>query len=151
MAAEYNMKNTFLTVLVSFAVVIATSHLSFAQINPASVPKSSPALSKKQKKIKTKVEKIGIGGKITVITLRKKKFYGKVTSTSNDGFEIRDVDTKNTHPFEYINLLKVNYGDGEKNVFTGKRANPQKGWLYGLAVIGTLVVITVVTVTNKDF
>ncbi len=143
------MKHSFLTILASFALLISTNHLCFSQNNPAnSSPKKQAAANEKLKK---KVEKIGIGGKITVIKLDGQKFYGSVSSIEADGFQILEIDLKQTVGFKYTELKKINKGDGEKNLITGKRANPQKGWLYGLAVFGTLFVILGIALSDKDF
>lgn len=89
--------------------------------------------------------------KLRSSNLNGQKFYGSVNNIEADGFEIVEVDSKQTAGFKYIELKKINKGDGEKNLITGKRANPQKGWLYGAAIFGTLLVILAIGLSDKDF
>ena len=58
---------------------------------------------------------------------------------------------KTTIDFKYAEISKIKTGDGEKNLITGKRVNPKKGWLYGLAIFGTLFVIIGIALSDKDF
>ncbi len=145
------MKNIFFATLTIFALIFSSNYLCFAQINPTNPSQTTKIKKTKLEKIKEKVEEIGIGGKITVIRLDKKKFYGKVTNLDDAGFQILEVDLKTTLDFKYSELSKINTGDGEKNLITGKRANPKKGWLYGLAIFGTLFVILGIALSDKDF
>jgi hypothetical protein len=145
------MKNIFLTIIITFALLITGNHLCFAQINPQNSPDTKKVKAAKKEKLKKEVENIGIGGKITVIKLDNKKFYGKVTDFDDEGFQILEVDLKTNLHFKYTELKKINKGDGERNLFTGKRANPQKGWLYGIALFGTLFVVLGIALSDKDF
>lgn len=60
-----------------------------------------------------------------------------------------EVDSKQTVGFKYTELKKIHEGDGERNLITGKRNNPRRGWLYGAAIFGTLFVILGVAL-SKD-
>ncbi len=104
-----------------------------------------------KEKLKRQVEKIGVGGKITVIRLDKRDFYGTISSIEADGFQIVEVDLKQTLSFKYTELKKIKNGDGERNLLSGKRVNPKKGWLYGVAIFGTLFVILAIGLSNKNF
>jgi hypothetical protein len=53
--------------------------------------------------------------------------------------------------FKYTELKKIKSGDGERNLLSGKRVNPKKGWLYGAAIFGTLFVILAIGLPNKNF
>jgi hypothetical protein len=145
------MKNTLLTTLLTIALIITGNHLCFAQVSPAKSPQNAQGKLTKQEKIKKQVENIGVGGKITVIKINKQKFFGTVTEIFDDGFKIREVDLKTELEFKYSDLKSIYKGDGERNLITGKRNNPQKGWLYGGAVIGSLIVILIIGVSDKDF
>ena len=147
------MRHSFLSVLITFALLVTSNHLCFAQTDTAnSSPKKQVQVAAKEK-LKKQVEKIGIGGKITVIRLDERKFYGSVNGIEDDNFQIQDVDTKQTLDFKYAELKKVKKGDGEKNLLTGKRANPnaRNGWLYGVAIFGTLFVLLAIGLSDKDF
>ncbi|MCY7376730.1 MAG: hypothetical protein LH472_12290 [Pyrinomonadaceae bacterium] len=145
------MKHSFLAALASLALLITSNHLCFAQTNPANSSPKKQVQAAKLEKLKKQVEKIGIGGKITVIRLDERDFYGSVSSIEADGFQIVEVDLKQTVGFKYAELKKINKGDGEKNLFSGRRVNPQKGWLYGVAIFGTLFVILAIGLSDKDF
>lgn len=132
------MRRSFLTVLVFLAILITHNHLGLAQAIPAN---SSQIKQTKTAKLKRQVEKIGVGGKITVIGFDERDFYGKVSNIEADSFQINEVDLKQKLTFKYTEVKKIKTGDGEKNLITGRRANPKKGWLYGIAIFGTLFVV----------
>jgi len=139
------MRQTLLTILTILAILITSNHLCFAQTNSANSSKN------KAEKLKKKVEKIGLGGKITAVRFDGRDFYGTVTDIEADGFEMVEVDSKQTIKFKYAELKKIHKGDGETNLITGKRNNPQRGWLYGLAIFGTLAVLLGIGLSDKDF
>ncbi|MDQ3799158.1 MAG: hypothetical protein M3384_06900 [Acidobacteriota bacterium] len=133
------------------AILITGNHLCFAQTSPVASTQTGQIQGKKLEKLKRRVEKIGVGGKITVVKLGGQDFYGSVSSIESDGFQIVDVDTKQTHSFKYAELKKIHPGDGERNLITGKRANPRRGWLYGIAIMGALFTLVAVGLSDKDF
>lgn len=145
------MRHSFLAVLATFAILITSNHLCFAQINPADSSQKKQVQTAKLEKLKKQVEKIGIDGKITVIRLDKRDFYGKVSDIETDGFQIKEVDSKQTVSFKYAEVKKIKTGDGERNLFTGKRVNPKNGWIYGAAIFGTLFVLLAIGLSDKDF
>ncbi len=142
------MRQIFLAVLTTLAILVTSNHPGFAQTNSASSPKTKQT---KAEKLKKKVEKIGIGGKITAVRFDGRDFYGAVSDFEAGDFEMVEVDSKRTVKLEYAELKKIHKGDGERNLITGKRNNPQRGWLYGLAIFGTLAVLLGVGLSDKDF
>ena len=132
------MRRSLLIVLTLVAMLTVSNRLCFAQTNAKKDVQTAA-----KEKLKKKAEKIGIGGKITVIKLDDQKFYGKINSIDADGFQIEEVDSRRTVDFRYVELKKIQKGDGEKNVFTGKRGNPsaKRGLIYGVAIFGTLFVL----------
>ena len=143
------MQNTIPAILAFLAILITSNQLCFAQTN--STNQSQKKKTDTIEKLKKQVEKIGIGGKITVIRVDKRDFYGSVSNIEADGFQMIEVDLKQTVSFKYTEIKKIKTGDGEKNLITGKRVNPRRGWLYGLAIFGTLFVILAVGLSDKDF
>lgn len=135
------MRRSFLIILILGTILTVGNVFCFAQTNSK---KDVQAAAKE--KLKKKVEDIGIGGKITVIKLNDEKFFGKVNSIEADGFQISEVDSTRTIDFRYVELKKVQKGDGERNLITGKRNNPsaKRGLLYGAALVGGLIVLVVV-------
>lgn len=143
------MQNTIPAILAFLAILITSNQLCFAQTN--STNQSQKKKTDTIEKLKKQVEKIGIGGKITVIRVDQRDFYGSVSNIEADGFQMIEVDLKQTVSFKYTEIKKIKTGDGEKNLITGKRVNPRRGWLYGLAIFGTLFVILAVGLSDKDF
>lgn len=143
------MQNTIPAILAFLAILITSNQLCFAQTN--STNQSQKKKTDTIEKLKKQVEKIGIGGKITVIRVDQRDFYGSVSNIEADGFQMIEVDLKQTVSFKYTEIKKIKKGDGEKNLITGKRVNPRRGWLYGLAIFGTLFVILAVGLSDKDF
>lgn len=135
------MRNSLLTILVSSAILITTNHLCFAQINPAGSSSVKQIQLARIEELRKQVEKIGIGKKITVIKLDEREFYGSVSSIEADGFQIDEVDLKQTINFKYTELKKVRKGFGGKNYAVGKRVNPFRSLLIGAAVVGGLFLI----------
>ncbi len=145
------MRQTFLATLAFFTILIASNQLSFAQTAPPNPLQRKEVKAAKLEKLKKQVNRIGIGGKITVIRLDEQDFYGRVSNIEAEGFQIEEIDLKQTLAFKYTEIKKIKTGDGEKNLITGRRVNPKKGWLYGIAIFGTLAVILGVALSDKDF
>ena len=142
------MRHTFLAILACLTILITSNNFCLAQTNSAA---GSSKKTTKLEKLKNQVEKIGVGGKITVIRLDKQDFYGKVTNIEPDSFQIEEIDLKQTLTFKYTEVKKIKTGDGEKNLITGKRNNPKKGWLIGVAIFGTLAALLAVGLSDDDF
>ena len=90
------MRQTLLAILTTLAILVTSNHLCFAQTNPADSSQKKQMQTAKREKLKKQVEKIGIGGKITVIRLDNRDFDGKVGNIEIDGFQIVEVDSKQT-------------------------------------------------------
>ncbi len=142
------MRQTLLSTLVTLAILITNNHLCFAQTNPANSSQTTQVKTAKLEKLKKRVEKIGVGGEITVIRLDERDFYGKVSNLEADGFQIDEVDLKQTIDFKYTEIKKIKTGEGGKSLITGKRANHKNGWVFGVAIFGTLFVLLGVALSN---
>ena len=138
-----------MAILTTLAILVTSNHLGFAQTYSAvNAPKAKQT---KAEKLKKKVEKNGRGGKIRAVRLDGRDFYGAISDIEADGFAMVGIDSRQTVELKYAELKKNHKGDGERNLFTGKRSNPQRGWLYGLAIFGTLAVLLGVGLSDKDF
>ncbi len=144
------MKQIVLAFFVVSAIFLTSNHLCLAQTGSVNSTDRQQTLSKKQEKLKNKVLGIGVGGEITVVTKAKKKFFGLVTDVSANEFETSEVDQKKRISFKYSDLKSIYEGDGEKNLITGKRNNPQKGLIYVGALIGGLFVLLLVALSQND-
>ncbi len=145
------MRHSLLAILASLALLIASNHLCFAQTNPANSSQMQQVQAAAIEKLKKQVEKIGIGRKITVIRLDEREFYGSVSNIEADGFQIDEVDLKQTVGFKYNELKKVRKGYGGKNYAVGKRVNPRRSFLVGAALLGGLFLILGIALSDKDF
>jgi len=145
------MQHSPLTILAFLALLITSNHFCFAQANSADPSQMKQVQAAKMEQLKKQVEKIGIGRKITVIRLDEREFYGSVSNLEADGFQIDEVDLKQTVDFKYNELKKVRKGYGGKNYAVGKRVKPGRGLLYGVAIFGTLFVILGIALSDKDF
>lgn len=138
------MRQVVFAFLALAAILVSSNQLCFAQT--ASLVRKDSV-----EKIKKKVEKIGVGKKITIYKLDKKIFYGKISKLEADGFEIVEADTNQVLEFKYADLKEVIKGDGERNLITGKRVHPRRGWLYGLGLVGGVIAILLVLLSDDDF
>jgi hypothetical protein len=135
------MWNSFLAVLTSLTLLMASSHISFAQSASADSSQMKQIQAAEKEKLKQRVEKIGVGKKITVIRLDGREFYGSVSNIETDGFQIYEVDLRQPLDFKYTELKKVRKGYGGKNYAVGKRVKAGNNLLYGAAVLGALFLI----------
>ena len=145
------MRHSLLAILASLALLITSNHLYFAQTNPANSSQMQQVQAAAIEKLKIQVEKIGIGRKITVIRLDEREFYGSVSNIEADGFQIDEVDLKQTVGFKYNELKKVRKGYGGKNYAVGKRVNPRRSLLIGAVIVGGLFLILGIALSDKDF
>ncbi len=145
------MQHSLLAILASLALLITSNHLCFAQTNPPNPPSMQQVQAAALEKLKKEVEKIGIGKKITVIRLDEREFYGSVSNIEADGFQIDEVDLKQTLSFKYTELKKVRKDYGGKNYAVGKRVNPRRSLIVGAAFIGGLFLILGIALSDKDF
>jgi len=145
------MRHSLLAILASLTLLVTSNHLCFAQTNPANPTQMKQVQASAIEKFKQQVEKIGIGRNITVIRIDEREFYGSVSNIEADGFQIDEVDLKQTVSFKYNELKKVRKGYGGKNYAVGKRVNPRRSFLIGAAIVGGLVLILGIALSDKDF
>ncbi len=93
-------------------------------------------------KIRRDVEKIGIGGRITVIFKDGSENYGTVSAIEQAQFSIAEVDLKREIDVGFDELKRVRKNFGGKG-FMGKRPNPMWGWIAGAVLIGGLFAIVI--------
>jgi hypothetical protein len=99
-------------------------------------------------KIKDSVDKIGIGGRITVILNNGEERYGSVSDIGGTSFEVVEVDLKQKVTIDYTDVKKVRRNYGGKNYISGKRPNPKWGLIAGLAIFGALFILVAVGLRN---
>ena len=90
--------------------------------------------------IRQRVEKIGIGHRITIIRFDGIEHYGTVRAISASGVEIAEVDIKTVVIDDYVDIKKVRKGYGGINWISGKRPNPMWGWIAAAAIFVPLLI-----------
>lgn len=102
---------------------------------PSSQGQTTPAkLDDKARKIKRTVEKIGVAGKLTLYLKNGEELYGSVIRYDAESLQIAEVDLKQLVTVQYKNIKKVREDYGSRNLLTGKRSNPPKGFKIGAAL-----------------
>jgi hypothetical protein len=101
-----------------------------------------------EQKVKDSVDKIGIGGRITVVLINGEERYGSVTDVGSTSFEIVEVDLRQKVTIDYTDVKKVRRNYGGKNSISGKRPNPMWGLIAGVAIFGTLFIVLAVGLRN---
>lgn len=139
------MLNRFLTIVALVVLVtVACAHTTRAQgpvPNSTATPTAQPAaLSAKALEMRKKVEKISVGGRITIIRFDGIEHYGTVRKLNFDSVEIAEVDIKQVVVDSYSDVKKVRKGYGGLNLLSGKRPNPAWGLVAAAAIFVPLVI-----------
>jgi hypothetical protein len=109
-----------------------------------------PPLSVAAQRVKAQVDRLPIGGKLTVEMPDGREYYGNLHSIEPDSFSIREVDLKTVLTIRYADAKKVLPDYGRIGLL-GKRVHPRRSHIIGLAIIAALLVITFVAVaTDKS-
>lgn len=132
------MRRSFLTILISLALLVTTNHLCFAQTNPVNQSQT----------IKDQIEKIGIGEDATIVRNDKREFYGTIKSIEADSFQFYEVDLKQILIISYSDAAKVKKGYGSKGK-GGKRYTGHRGLITSAVLFGGLFTILIIAL-SKD-
>ncbi|HEY0324039.1 MAG TPA: hypothetical protein VGC66_24030 [Pyrinomonadaceae bacterium] len=118
----------------------------------SSAAQKPPQLDDKARKVKRTVEKIGVGGKITLYLKNGENLYGSVVRYDEEGVQITEVDLKQVITVQYKNIKKVREDYTNPNIFTGKRNNPPKGIRIGVlaAALAFAFLPIIVVLSSKD-
>ena len=105
------------------------------------VPPGSAAVQR----IKERVGEIAIGGKLTVRKLDGTEYHGRLQAVDDQQLSVREVDLGQvvTVPFAEIEHVSKDYGG---KGFGGRRVNPHRSRIIGLAVVAGLLTIVFVAV-----
>jgi len=128
--------------IITFALALGNNATVFCQS-----PQNTPS---QVQNVKDQVQKIGMAKKATVILLTGKEYYGAISKIEPDEFEIAEVDLKQRMEFDYKDVKKVRKGYGGWNHFAGKRVNPRHSLIAGIAVVGLLFGIAILTATHTE-
>jgi hypothetical protein len=135
-----------------FICSIAVAALALASaVNPAraqsSVPATTPgtsqptpALPKHAEQVRQRVEKIGVGQRITIVRYDGIEHYGTVRMLTPTFVEVAEVDIKSNVVDAYVDIKKVRKGYGGTNWVSGKRPSPVWGWIAAAAIFVPLLI-----------
>ena len=124
---------------ITFALALGNNSTAFCQ-SPQNTPSQVQI-------VKDQVQKVGALEDVTVILLTGKEYYGSISKIGPDSFEIAEVDLKQKMAFDYKDVMKVRKGYGGRG-FGGKRVNPRHNLIAGIAVVGLLFGIAILTATH---
>jgi hypothetical protein len=99
---------------------------------------AQPPLSPAAAGVKTQVDALPIGGKLTVTMLDGSVYHGHLRSIEAESFSVREVDLNSvlTLRYEEVNRVQKDYG---RPGFGGKRVNPRINRIAGLLILGALL------------
>ncbi len=120
--------------LVAIALVFLQVQSGRAQAPAGAQPRLGPAAVR----VKTEVDALPIGGKLTVIMLDGTEYHGNLRSIEADSFSIREVDLKSVLTLRYEEVKRVRKDYGRPG-FGGKRVNPRTNRIVGLLILGALL------------
>jgi hypothetical protein len=138
----YGLKQASWRVLVLVLALLQVSALA-AQQGPA-VPLTPAA-----QKVKTQVSRIAIDGKLTAHMKDGSEYHGRLESIDSESFSVREVDLKQTVTISYADVDRVTRNYGGKG-FGGKRVDPKKSLIAGIALGGLLVALIALVATDKS-
>lgn len=135
------MKRTCLSFVISLALLPGGVREANAQQQSAGASAGTKAeavtqapLDEQGEKVRRVVEKVGVGGKITVFAKDGHKYRGSVNSFGGAGFDIVELDLKQVVAFKYADVKKVRRG-------TRKRRSGKVAALGGLGIIVFLAIV----------
>ncbi|HVG30392.1 MAG TPA: hypothetical protein VM864_11870 [Pyrinomonadaceae bacterium] len=157
------MRRTHLTLLLALSLLLTQTRPALARAQAAGDGKAAAARSeptkqqkdaaKRVEKLKRVVSKVGVGRRITVFLKNGDDLHGTVSRVGPEDFDVAEVDLKELITVRYEFTEKVREGYGGLNLFTGKRASPQKGTtlaMFGAVLFVALVLPVLLIRSSKD-
>jgi len=127
------------------AVAIALAVVQM-QVGRAQAPTGTqPQLGPTAVRVKTGVDALPIGGKLTVTMLDGSEYHGHLRSIEADSFTIREVDLKRILTLRYEEVKRVQKDYGRPG-FGGKRVDPRRSRIAGILILGALLGIVIAVV-----
>jgi len=127
-------------------ILATTLAILIVGLGGANAARAQAALDPQAEKIKTKVNKIGVGRDVTVRLKTDDEYHGSVRTVTADGFTVYEVDLKQSLDLKFTDVKKVQEGYGHSRDRHGRRIPPSKlliGLLIGAAAIIVPIVIMV--------
>lgn len=140
-------------VIISQPVVCQSQSSTGTQPTSGGVTQSTTTVDRNAENVRSAVEKIGIGRKITVFLANGDVFHGTIAKIELNEFQIAEVDMQRTLTIQYKEVKKTRSGYGGINLFTGARAHPPRAARIA-AVAGALFLVLglpiLLLATTKD-
>jgi hypothetical protein len=133
--------------LIAMLLALVQSIGAFAQRSPG--PPPTAQLSAAAQQIRSRIESLPVGGKLTVDMLDGSQYYGNLHTIESDSFSIREVDLKRVLTLRYAEVKKVRKDYGRRG-FGGKRVHPRTNLIAALAVVGGLVLLIALVASDKS-
>ena len=128
----------FSTVRQIVAALVACVSVT-AQTQPA--PPAAAAVQR----IKDRVGEMAIGGKLTVRKLDGTEYHGRLQAVDDQQLSLREVDLGTVITVTYAEIERVSKDYGGKG-FGGRRVNPHRSRVIGIAIVAALVTVVIAAV-----
>lgn len=103
---------------------------------------AQPPLGSSAAQVRTEVQALPIGGKLTVNMLDGSEYYGNLSSIEADSFSIREVDLKKVLTLRYEEVKKVRKDYGRRG-FGGRRVHPRTNRIAAVLILAALLGIVI--------
>jgi hypothetical protein len=138
-------------VLALLLIYSILSPLDFGMPSQKDTGSPTPDISAKDaaaEKIRHRVERLGVGERITLIMLNGQEYYGTIAQVGSSEIQIVEVDLKQIISIHYDQLKKVRKGYGRMNTITGRRVNPRVNRVIFFAFLGFLFGMTALVASS---
>jgi hypothetical protein len=129
---------------IPFSRALIAVLLAFIQSRPASaqLPPVQPnaPLTAAAARIRSQVENLPVGGRLTVNMLDGSQYCGNLHSIEAGSFSIREVDLNKVLTLRYEDVQRIRKDYGRKG-FGGRRVHPRTNRIAALVVLGGLLVL----------
>ncbi len=130
-----NQRNGLFRRLISFWVLVSL------------IITTSSSVAAQVEKIRSKIEKIGVRGDLTVKLTDGKKYHGFVNKIGDDDFEMVEIDLKTNIVIRYESVRSVEKGYGKKGPF-GHRPGKKGRRVGNIVMVGLAAFATVIIVVS---
>jgi hypothetical protein len=138
---------------IPFSRALIAVLLAFIQSTPASaqLPPAQPnaPLTAAAERIRSQVENLPVGGRLTVNMLDGTQYCGNLQSIEAGSFSIHEVDLNRVLTLRYEDVQRIRKDYGRKG-FGGRRVHPHTNRIAALVVLGLLVLVIALVASDKS-
>ena len=98
-------------------------------------------------KVVREVEKVHLGGKLTVRMMDGTEYHGHLQAITSNDFTFNEVDLKRTLTLPYSEVVQVSKNYGGKGI-GGKRVNPKRSLIVVTIIVGVFVTVLAVAIAK---